>query len=227
VKAAPRAGIARLLILGGSRAAAAVLAFGAAALLARSLSPEALGAWAVALAVQGYALHLGELGLRSVATAEAARGPNRVPALLARYLPLRLGVSAAVLAAVAAGAGLLAPTQAPVVILAAAGVLATAAQLDWVALADGRHALAGALLLVRPAAFLALLAAATVAVGTRNGGAVLPRLLVAGGHSLLVGAHRPSAPRAVVGPGRAAMPVASMLRAACRSAPSRSSTTPS
>ncbi len=161
-----RSAIARLLLLGGGRAAAAVLGFGAAALLARALPPEALGAWALALAVQGYALHLGELGLRSVATAAAGREPDRVRALLARYLPLRLSISAAVLAAVAVGAGLLAPAQAPVVVLAAASILAAALQLDWVALADDRPALASALLLARPAAFLALLAAAPSLAGT-------------------------------------------------------------
>jgi O-antigen/teichoic acid export membrane protein len=84
-----RADIVRLLVLGGSRAAAAVLSFGAATLLARALPPEALGTWALALAVQGYALHLGELGLRSVITAAAAREPGRVRA----YIGVRRGRS--------------------------------------------------------------------------------------------------------------------------------------
>jgi hypothetical protein len=162
-----------------------------------------------------------------VATAEAAREPGRVPALLARYLPLRLAASAVVLAAVAAGVGLLAPAQAPVVILAAAGVLATAAQLDWVALADGRHALAGALLLVRPAAFLALLAAAP---SLSEPGTVALFFLASWSLAAIASWWRSPAVRPARGrrPGtRQRCPSRPCSGRACRSAPSRSSTTPS
>ena len=60
----------------------------ARALLARRSS----GHWSLALAVQGYALHLGEFGLRSVVTTEAARAGRRLPELLRRYLGLRLAL---------------------------------------------------------------------------------------------------------------------------------------
>jgi O-antigen/teichoic acid export membrane protein len=150
----------RLLLLGGGRAAGAALGALSAVLLARALTPAELGAWSLALAVQGYALHLGELGLRSVVTAEAGRGTVALRPLLARYLPLRLAASATVLALLGAGAALLAPDGAALLALAAgASILAAALQLDWVALADDRPGLAAALLLVRPLAFLLLLLA--------------------------------------------------------------------
>lgn len=163
-----RAPARRLLLLGGSRAAAAALGFGGAALLARALSPADLGTWALALAAQGYALHVSELGLRSVATAAAARDPGGLPGLLRRYLALRSALAVLVVGIVAAGSVALAPAAAPVVVAAVASVLAVTLQVDWVALSDDRQALAGALLLVRPAAFLVPLAAMTLA-GTPPG----------------------------------------------------------
>ena len=55
-------------------------------LVARALTPDQLGSWSLALAVQGYALHVGEFGLRSVVTTEAARAAAALPELLRRYL---------------------------------------------------------------------------------------------------------------------------------------------
>lgn len=110
--------------------------------------------WGTALAVQGWALHLGELGLRSVATSEAARRPAALPALLRTYLSLRLLISALVVAAV--GAAALAPAAVDVTLLVTLSILATALQLDWVPLTQGREARAAALLLARPTAFLLL-----------------------------------------------------------------------
>lgn len=125
--------------------------------LARSLAPEALGVWALALAVQGYALHLGEMGLRSVVTAEAGRQCGSMARLLRRYLALRLGISGLVLAIVTAGAWAIVPGHAAIVSLAAASIVAAALQLDWMALADDRPAVAAALLLARPLVFLVAL----------------------------------------------------------------------
>ena len=79
-------------------ARAACSAWLAVLLVARALSPEDLGRWSLALAVQGYALHLGEFGLRCVVTTEAARAGRRLPELLARYLRLRLAMTALALA---------------------------------------------------------------------------------------------------------------------------------
>src|SRR5919205_1282380 len=104
VKGAPvsLAPLFRLLVLGGSRAGAAALGSLSAVVLARGLSPEALGWWSLALAVQGYALHLGEFGLRSVVTAATARAPGRFGRLLLRYLGLRLAISLALVLAIGA-----------------------------------------------------------------------------------------------------------------------------
>ena len=132
------------------------------------------------MAVQGYALHLGEFGLRSVVTAAAARTPGRFGRLLLRYLGLRLAISLTLVVAIGAAGWLYAPDLAPVLLLATASILATALQLDWVALADDRPVLAAALLLVRPAAFLALLlAAAGPLTLTHVGGCFLDAWLLA------------------------------------------------
>jgi hypothetical protein len=117
-----------------------------------------------------------------------------------------------VLAAVVVGAGLLAPAETPVLVLVAASILAAAAQLDWVALADDRSALAGALLLVRPAASSRCSRRHRLCRGPG-------RSRCSFSHpgrwrrSPLVGASRSPAARAVVGPDGAVMPVRSMLRA--------------
>ena len=126
-------------------------------LLARALSPEQLGHWSLALAVQGYALHLGEFGLRAVVTTEAAPAGRHLPELLARYLRLRLALTALALAVVLGGCALWRPNDLPLVALVTLPILPIALQLDWMALVDDRVGLAAVLLLVRPLAFVALL----------------------------------------------------------------------
>ena len=66
-----------------ARGGAALLGLASVLVVARALSAEDLGRWSLALAVQGYALHLGEFGLRAVVTTEAARAGRRLPELLA------------------------------------------------------------------------------------------------------------------------------------------------
>jgi O-antigen/teichoic acid export membrane protein len=152
------AGFGRMAVLGLARAAAGGLGLLAVLLLARALTPEQLGRWSLALAVQGYALHLGEFGLRSVVTTEAARTGRRLPELLARYLRLRLALTALSLTLVVAGCAIWRPGDLALVALVAASILPIALQLDWLALVDGRIWLASGLLLARPAVFLLLLA---------------------------------------------------------------------
>lgn len=151
------AGFGRLAVLGTARGTASALGLLAVLLVARALSPEQLGHWSLALAVQGYALHLGEFGLRSVATTEAARAGARLPELLARYLRLRLAMTALALALVILGCALWRSADLPLVTLVALSILPIALQLDWLALVDGRIWLASGLLLARPIAFLLLL----------------------------------------------------------------------
>lgn len=147
-------GAGRLATLALARAAAAGLGFLTVLLIARALPPEQLGRWSLALAVQGYALHLGEFGLRSVATTEAGHAGRRLPQLLGRYLGLRLALTAVTLALVAGACVLWRPQDLALVVLATASILPIALQLDWLALVDGRILLASGLLLVRPLAFL-------------------------------------------------------------------------
>jgi O-antigen/teichoic acid export membrane protein len=138
--------------LGGARGLASLFGFAGVLLTARLLTPEELGRWSLALAVQGYALHLAEFGLRSVATAAAAAEPGSLPGLLRRYLGLRLLLAGLVLAAVAAWGE-------PLALLATLALLPIALQLDWLALVDDRPVLAVLPLLARPLAFLLLQAA--------------------------------------------------------------------
>ena len=116
--------------------------------------------------MQGYALHLGEFGLRSVVTTEAALAGSRLPELLGRYLRLRLTLSTLALGAVLAGCAMVRPADLPLVGLVTASILPIALQLDWLALVDDRYRLAAALLLARPLAFLALLALLPDGAGT-------------------------------------------------------------
>jgi O-antigen/teichoic acid export membrane protein len=153
------AGFGRLAVLGLARAAAAGLGLLAVLLIARALSPDQLGHWSLALAVQGYALHLGEFGLRAVATTEAARAGRRLPELLVRYLRLRLSLTGLVLGLVVTGCALWRPGDLALVAVVTLSILPIALQLDWLALVDGRIWLASGLLLARPLVFLLLLAA--------------------------------------------------------------------
>ena len=156
------AGAGSLAILALARLGVSLLGFAAVLLVARALAPAELGRWSLALAIQGYALHLGEFGLRSVVTTEAAQAGR---GLLARYLALRLGLSVLALAATLAGCALFRPDDLLLVGLATASILPIALQLDWLALVDGRDRLAAFLLLVRPLAFLLLLLALPVPAG--------------------------------------------------------------
>ncbi len=152
--------LARLAVLGGSRAAAAALGFLAMLQLAPAAGPAVLGQWGVLLAVQGWALHLAECGLRSVVTAEAARAAGGPCRLLATYLGLRLLLASAVTAVSLLGAALFAPAPLRPLALVLTSLFAIALQLDWLALVTDRPVVAGALLLVRPAAWCLLLALA-------------------------------------------------------------------
>lgn len=153
-------GTRRLLGLGGARGAASLLGFLGILLTARLLDPGELGRWSMALAVQGYALHLAEFGLRSVVTTELGRtGAAAWRPLLRRYLALRLLLTALVLTGTLAGVALLRPEALPVVGLAVLAILPTALQLDWIALVDDRLGLAVLPLLARPLGFALLLLA--------------------------------------------------------------------
>lgn len=149
----------RLLGLGAARGLASLLGFAGVLLAARLLGPADLGRWSLALAVQGYALHVAELGLRSAATTELARAGGRWPRLLRRYLALRLALAAAVVTLVAAGTAVLRPDALAVVALASLAIVPVAVQLDWIALVDDRLGLAALPLACRPLAFALLLLA--------------------------------------------------------------------
>ncbi len=151
-------GLRRLVVLSGARGIAAILGLAGVLLAARALTPEQLGHWSLALAVQGYALHAGEFGLRSVVTIEAGRAGALLPLLLRRYLGLRLGLSLATLVILTGASLLLRPQDAWLIGLVSLSILPMALQLDWLALTDGRAGLAAALLLLRPALFVGLVA---------------------------------------------------------------------
>lgn len=155
-----RPGLVRLAALGGARALAAALGLLAMLQLAPAAGPAVLGAWSMLLAVQGWALHLSECGLRSVVTAAGGRtlgGPRR---LLPVYLGTRLLVASLVIAVALAACARLAPDRLAALALVLSSLLAIALQLDWLALVEDRPVLAGLLLLVRPAAWCLLLLAA-------------------------------------------------------------------
>ncbi|MGD9510254.1 MAG: lipopolysaccharide biosynthesis protein [Geminicoccaceae bacterium] len=148
----------RVAVLGIARGAASGFGLLAVVLIARALPPDQLGRWSLALAVQGYALHLGEFGLRSAVTTEAGRAGRRLPELLARYFRLRLLMSALAVALIVAGCAAWRPADLQLVTLAGLSILPIALQLDWLALVDGRIWLASGLLVVRPLIFLLLVA---------------------------------------------------------------------
>ncbi len=160
--------IERIVTMGGSRALVAGLGFLATILIARALPPALLGLWSMALAVQGLALHLGEAGLRSVATAETARTPDLARYYVCRSVALRLVISTAVIALASAAAWLWSSTVGGTGDWRLTALLLTslwpiALQLDWLPLALGRNRLAAGLLLVRPTAFFILLLALPIA----------------------------------------------------------------
>jgi O-antigen/teichoic acid export membrane protein len=156
--------IERIVTMGGSRALAACLGFLATILIARALPPATLGLWSMALACQGLALHLGEAGLRSVATAETARTPHLARHYLHRSIGLRLAISTAVIAFTSVAAWVWSSKGGGTGDWRLTALLLTslwpiALQLDWLPLALGRNRLAAGFLLVRPTAFVILLLA--------------------------------------------------------------------
>ncbi|MFO1071536.1 MAG: oligosaccharide flippase family protein [Geminicoccaceae bacterium] len=148
----------RLLGLGAARGAASLTGFLGVVLVARLLPPAELGAWSLALAAQGYALHLGELGLRSVVTTELAGTGSAWPVLLRRYLAWRCTLSLAAIGLTLLATLVLAPASLGLVALTTLAILPIALQLDWIALVDDRLALAAQPLLARPLAFALLVA---------------------------------------------------------------------
>jgi len=149
--------------MGGSRALAACLGFFATLLIARALPPETLGLWSMAIAVQGIALHFGEAGLRTVATAETARTPRLARVYLRRTVALRLAISSAVIVLASLAAALWTAGDWRLTALLLTSLWPIALQLDWLPLALGRNRLAAGFLLVRPLAFVLLLLAAPMA----------------------------------------------------------------
>ncbi|MEO1020222.1 MAG: hypothetical protein AAFY56_21420, partial [Pseudomonadota bacterium] len=154
-----RDGFERLAYMGGSRLVAAILGLVAATLIARHLTPADLGIWAMALAVQGYALHLGEFGLRSVVTAEMPALKSSGGVLLKRYLKLRLTLSVAAMVLIAIGSAVLVPDRLHLMMIVGLSVPVIALMVDWVPLVQGRHQVASMLLLTRPLLFCLGLAA--------------------------------------------------------------------
>ena len=152
------AGARRLIGLGAARGAASLVGFIGVLLVARLLAPAELGAWSLALAAQGYALHLGEFGLRNVATTELAGVGTAWTALLRRYLLWRCGLSLVAIALTLAVGAALAPSSLGPLALTTLAILPIALQLDWIALVDNRLGLAAGPLLARPLAFALLLA---------------------------------------------------------------------
>jgi len=155
--AALRRDLSGFACLGGARALAALCGFAAVVLLARGLGPYEFGVWSLLLAVHGYALQFGELGLRSVLTAEAGAAPPRARALLPSYLALRTAASILAWLVALAVTALQAPAFLVPVALVFASLLPAALQFDWIPLARGRAFLAAFLFLARPTGFLLLL----------------------------------------------------------------------
>ena len=153
-------GLLDVAALGGSRALAALLASLAALLVAPALGPEQLGVWSMLLAVQAWALHLSELGQRSVVTAEAPRTIGGARGLLRTYLILRLGLAVIVGGVVLIGATKLAGLPSLAMALVLTSLVSIGLQLDWVALVDGRTGQAALVALVRPLTFCLLVLAA-------------------------------------------------------------------
>lgn len=126
--------------------------------LAPAAGPTVLGAWSMLLAVQGWALHLSECGLRSAATALGGRTRGGPRALLPAYLGTRLLLAVLVGGLALTACARLAPAHLPALALVLSSLIAIALQLDWLALVEDRPVTAGLLLLVRPAAWCLLLA---------------------------------------------------------------------
>ena len=150
----------RLGVLGGARLVAAALGWLGTLIAAKQIGPVGFGAWVLAQAIQGYALHLGEWGLRSVVTAAGGQTRGGPRALLRRYLALRLSMTAMVFAVVALATWAFADEQLPLVALTLCSLFPVALQLDWISLVEGRALAAATPLVVRPAVFLLLIVSA-------------------------------------------------------------------
>lgn len=159
---APAGTLRRLLPLGfhaGARAAAALLALPAAALLARRSDPATLGLFAMALSLQGYVAQLAEGGIRSAQLALAGRDPAAARAATRRCVLLRHALGFGFGLPVLALAPLLAPGAAGALAITLLAISAQALRMDWAAIAAGRHGEAVLAQLARPLAWLLLLAA--------------------------------------------------------------------
>ena len=146
----------RLAVLGGARLGAAGLGSLGMLVVANAAGPVVIGTWALAQAVQGYAQHGAELGLRSVVTAEGGVTLGGPRALIGRYLRLRLAITAVVWIVVTAAVAWVRPEQLGLMAVALASLFLIALQLDWVPLVEGRAEAAAVPLLVRPGVFLVL-----------------------------------------------------------------------
>lgn len=151
------ADLVRIGALGGSRALAAGVGFLAVWQIAARLGPEALGVWSIGLACFGFALHVSEWGLRSVITAEAGADRMTSPALLARYLKLRMSTTLLVAIIVFTGTSLFWPNYQTLMALLLLCTFAVGLMLDWIALVDDKLLIAGGCLLVRPIGFCFIL----------------------------------------------------------------------
>lgn len=147
-----------ILVLGGSRLVAAVLGSMALVILAGRVEPSVLGVWAMALGIQGYALHVGEFGLRSMVTAIGRATCGGPRALIAPYLGLRLSITTAVVAGSLLVVAQLAPAQLPLMAVTLLSLYPITLQLDWVCLVEGRWSRAALPLVVRPLVFMAAVA---------------------------------------------------------------------
>lgn len=144
-------------ILGGGRAFAAFIGFVAVWQIADRLDPSSLGIWSLALAIQGYALHVSELGLRAAVTAEAGAKPASLSPLMWRYLILRLRSTLVISTLMVTATWLLRPDDLLLMALMASTLFAIALHLDWVPLVLDRAIEAAAYLTIRPLVFCIVL----------------------------------------------------------------------
>lgn len=133
-----------------ARLLAALAGFVVTTLLARALGPSDYGRLAMLVALQGQALLLAELGLRSVVTADCGHDAGAVRRGLGRYFGLRLTLAALVAVAALPAAGRLVPGTGVAAAFLLSVLFASALFCDWIALARGRPLEAGLPLLARP-----------------------------------------------------------------------------
>ena len=144
----------RLAWLAGGRALAALIGFGSVVFLASILSPAAVGAWSIMLAIQGYALQVSDHGLRTVVMAESSKPGHGARGYLPAYLATRLTITACVYAVTCLFTWIVYPDWLGAIALLLVSLFAVALFLDWLALVEDRYQIASILLVVRPAIFL-------------------------------------------------------------------------